>query len=271
MIFGLWRKTWREIWLATLLCGLGLLLFEGLLAYVGWTFRDQLSGSLLKLSFVQNMISSLVGGSIGGELSLDAMGAIAWSHPLFLALLFAHGITIATRFPAGEIDRGTIDSFLSLPVRRRDVFLVETAAWLASGAALMLFAAAGSWIGNCFVPAEARPSPKNVAIVLANAWSLYAAVASMSLMISALSERRGKAVGLAFALVLVSFLLSVLAQFWKPAQSLAFLSFLSYHKPLLAFRDGAWPVANIAILWGSALVFSAIALIALVRRSLASV
>jgi len=270
MIAGLWRKAWGEIWITTLLCGLGLCLFEAVLAYIGWTFREQLSGPLLKLPFVQHMIASLVGGSVGGELSLEALGAIAWAHPVFLALCWAHAITICTRFPAGEIDRGTIDSLLALPVRRRDVFLAEVLAWLASGVVLMALASLGAWAGNQFVPAENRPHPRLVAIVVANAFMLYAAVGAMTLCVSSLSERRGKAVGVAFALVLLSFLLNVLAQFWEPARKFAFLSFLNYHRPLAAFRDASWPWGDLAALFGATLAFLGASLWALSRRSLAT-
>jgi hypothetical protein len=54
-----------------------------------------------------------------------------------------------------------------------------------------------------------------------------------------------------FVIVVASFLLNYLAQFWEPAQKFAPLGMLRYYRPLFIFRDGAWPWRDIVILLGA--------------------
>ena len=59
----------------------------------------------------------------------------------------------------------------------------------------------------------------------------------------------------AFTVVVMSFLLSFLAQYWEPAKSLSFLSMLHYYKPLLILREAAWPVRDMVTLAACGAVF----------------
>ena len=69
--------------------------------------------------------------------------------------------------------------------------------------------------------------------------------------------------GIAFAVVLASFLLNFLAQFGGFARQIGFLSVMHYYRPLTVLREPSWPIAHMLILvtvgiifWGSgALVF----------------
>ena len=63
-----------------------------------------------------------------------------------------------------------------------------------------------------------------------------------------MSERRGRAVAVVFAMVLASFFLNVLAQFWSVAERLSFLSVLHYYKPFAILQEAAWPVKDMLIL-----------------------
>jgi hypothetical protein len=51
-----------------------------------------------------------------------------------------------------------------------------------------------------------------------------------------------------FAIVVASFLINYLAQFWSPAERVELLSVLHYYRPLFVIRDGSWPWANIGTL-----------------------
>ena len=89
-----------------------------------------------------------------------------------------------------------------------------------------------------------------------NLYCLYAAVGGLALLISALSDRRGRAVATVFGILLGSFLLNFLAQFWEPAETLALLSFLHYYKPLPMVQAGGsgLPLGDMAVLMGFGVV-----------------
>ncbi len=90
-------------------------------------------------------------------------------------------------------------------------------------------------------------------------------------MVSSLSNRRGRAFSVVFALVLVSFLVNFLAQLWEPAKSLAFLSVLDYYQPLLILRSSSWPVANMLTLLTVGVLFWLAGMLIFARRDICTV
>jgi ABC-type transport system involved in multi-copper enzyme maturation permease subunit len=165
-----------------------------------------------------------------------------------LAVVWAHSIITCTRVPAGEVDRGTIDVLLGLPVSRWGLVVSETAVWLAGVAAILALAVLGHLIGSRNVAADLRPELARVLIVIANLGCLSFAVGAAAWLASSLSDRRGRAITTVFVIMVASFLVNYLAQLWQPAQRIAFLGVLRYYRPLMILRDGAWPVTDMAVL-----------------------
>jgi ABC-type transport system involved in multi-copper enzyme maturation permease subunit len=251
---GIVLKSAREVLPVTLLLGVILLGVEAVLAYVLPTFARQFSQQIFRVPFVRSMLSAMLGTDLAEGIGPQMFAAMAWVHPVVLATIWAHAIIVCTRVPAGEVDRGTIDVLLALPVSRWKLYVSETLAWLCSAAVLVGFAVAGNMLGRSQVAAEAQfdPPGSHVFIVLVNLMVLYVAVGAAGWFFSALSDRRGRAMGIVFLIVVFSFLLNYLAQFWEPARRVAFLGVLRYYRPLFILRDGAWPLRDLAVLLGSA-------------------
>jgi ABC-type transport system involved in multi-copper enzyme maturation permease subunit len=258
---GLVMKALREVAITVLLCGVALAAFEALLAYVFWTYQKELTEDLMQVEFIRNLIKSLVGGKFEGQLGPESLRSLAWVHPLVLALVFAHGITTGSRVPAGEVDRGTADIMFTWPVSREAIFAVEFAVCFATGAFVLALGLLGSLVGHQFVPAEVRPDPERVAIVVFNLYLLAMTVAGITFLLSTLTDRRGRAVGWAFGIVLTCLLWNFLAQYWKPAEQGLFLNLLYYYQPLPILTQGIFPARNYAVLsvccaaaWGAGLL-----------------
>jgi ABC-2 type transport system permease protein len=253
---GLILRAAREWWPMVLGLAIALMIVEGILGYVLPTFREQFAAQLMQVAFMQKLISAMLGVDVaGGAIGPELFTSVPWVHPVPLALVWACAIVGCTRVPAGEVDRGTIDVLLGLPVSRRQVFLSESAVGLASGVVLMACAGAGNMIGALGLAPEFRAAPGRLVIVLVNLLCLYLAVGGIAWLVSALSDRRGRAITAVFVIVLAFFLVNYLAQFWKPAERLAFLSILHYDRPLTIIRDGTWPVRDMLVLLAVAAVF----------------
>ena len=270
---GLILRALREWWPMTLGLAIALMLVEAILGYVLPTFREQFAAQLIQLAFMQKLIGAMLGVDLagnGGSIGPELFTSIAWVHPVPLALVWAGAIVGCTRVPAGEVDRGTIDVLLGLPVSRRQVFLSESAVACAAGIALMAAAGAGHMLGALGVPPQLRAAPARLIIVLANLLCLYLAVGGIAWLVSSLSDRRGRAITAVFVIVLASFLLNYLAQFWKPAQQLAFLSILHYDRPLTIIRDGTRPTRDMLVLLSVAAAFWTTGGLIFARRDLAT-
>ncbi len=267
---GLLIKATREVAGTVLLCGLGLAAFEGLVAYVFWMYQEQLTADLLEVEFIRNMIKSLVGGRLEGQLGPESLRSLAWVHPLVLALVFAHGITTASRVPAGEVDRGTADILFTWPVSRGAVFRVELAVCLVSGVVVLGMALVGSYIGHQFIPAEDRPDPARLAVVIANLYLLAMVVAGLTFLLSTLSDRRGRAVGWAFGTMLACLLWNFLAQYWEPAERGLIFNLLYYYQPMPMLTEGIVPWRDLGVLAALCVALWGGGLLVLQRRDIAT-
>ena len=63
----------------------------------------------------------------------------------------------------------------------------------------------------------------------------------------------------------------LLAQFWEPAEKVAFLGILDYYRPLFIMRDGVWPLRDMAVLLGAAAVLWTAAGVLFARRDVCTV
>jgi ABC-type transport system involved in multi-copper enzyme maturation permease subunit len=267
---GVMLKSARETLPVTLLLGLILLGVQAILAYALPTYSRQFSAQLLRIEFVRSIIQAMLGTELAEGFGAELFVAIPWVHPVTLAIVWAHAIICCTRVPAGEVDRGTIDLLLGLPVSRWSLYLSESLVWAGGAAVLMLLCAAGNALGTWRVTGVTHPSPLRVGIVLVNLLCLYAAVGAAAWLFSALSERRGRAIGAVFVVVAASFLLNYLTQFWEPARRVAFLGMLRYYRPLPILRDGAWPLRDMSALAGAALILWTAAGLVFSRRDLST-
>ncbi len=265
---GLLIKSIREVWLTTALVGLALAGFEALLAYIIPTFYEDLTSQLANVKFVQDMLKVLLGSEIDGAIGRYAMTSIPWVHPIVMALVWAHSIILCTRLPAEEVDRGTIGILLALPISRTRVYVCDSVVCVAAGFLVVMMGLVGSLIGAHRVAPELRSDLGSLVIIVVHLYCLYLAVGGMTCLVSSLSNHRGRAVGVAFAIVLLSFLLNFLAQFWSPAKSVSFLSVLNYYQPLRVLRSSTWPITDMLVLSVTGAVFWLAGAIVFARRDI---
>jgi ABC-type transport system involved in multi-copper enzyme maturation permease subunit len=245
---GLLTKILQEAWLPTLAIGIALCLATMLLTFILPQIHQALGAAFQQIPFMRFLLSGLMGNQLGDVVTPRTMQAFVWVHPVPLALVWAHEIILCSRMPAAEIDRGTIDVLLSLPVARRTVYACETIVWLASGLIVVLMGLTGHLIAAPNIPQELRPDLATALLVLVNLYGLYVAVGGIAFLASSLSNRRGRAVGVVFALLLASFLLNFIANFWQPARQVAFLGLLHYYNPAQILQNGTFPARDIMVL-----------------------
>jgi ABC-2 type transport system permease protein len=248
---GLIIRAFRELWATTLVLGLVLMGFEAALAFVLPKFGAQMSQEWLQLDFARGIMQAMLGTAIADRIGPQVFQSMAWAHPVVLALVWAHALVCCTRVPAGEVDRGTADILLGLPVSRWEVFLSETLVWLVCGAAVLVAALAGNLLGGLALPPAARPQLARLLLVLLNLFCLYGAVGGLAWLVSSLSNRRGRAMTIVFLILLAMFLLSYLAPFWLPLERFEFLGPLHYFRPVNVLASGAWPWRDLSVLAGA--------------------
>lgn len=246
---GLYAKAFREVRLQLVILSLALFGMMTALTHILPQFQENLLGEVMEqLPFAKRMFATLLGVDIEGQINAQMLQSFVWVHPVVLTTIWAHEIIFCTRTPAAEIDRGTIDILLGLPISRKALFLCESSVWLITGIIIIASGSLGYFIASRGMSAEQRPALATVFMILTNLFCLYIAVGGISYLASSLASRRGRAISVIFGIVLGSFFLNFLAQFWDPAKPFSFLGVLEYYRPATIMLDDKFPIADIATL-----------------------
>lgn len=245
---GLLRKIYLETRLNIVLFSLGLAAVMALLTRLLPKVLGDIERVFEKLPFIKPIITALLGIDPGDQLTSQMTQAFLWVHPTVLSLIWAHELIFCSRMPAGEIDRGSIDFLLGLPVSRWKLYFSETVAWIVSGLIILGSGFAGHLWASQTLGSQMRPTPYATGCVLLNLFGVYLAVGGMAFLLSAVCDRRGRAIGVMFAVLLVSFLLNFLAQFLESARSFSVLSVIEYYRPAEIIRTQQFPIENMATL-----------------------
>ena len=160
--------------------------------------------ALESMPLIKPVITALLGIDPDSQFSAQMTQAFLWVHPSVLATMWGHAVMYCTRSPAGEIDRGTVDFLLGLPVSRWKLHIAESIGGLISGVLVFGTGLVGHFIiANRFAE-EMRPSITSIVMIFCNMLSMYIAVATMTMLVSSLSDRRNRAIGVVFAILLLS-------------------------------------------------------------------
>jgi ABC-type transport system involved in multi-copper enzyme maturation permease subunit len=250
MMRGLLVRAAGDSWRTAAVFAVALAVVERLLMFVLPQLQQTIGGVLATFPIARPVLSGLLGMPVGDGLSATLLQSILWVHPVVLALVWGFAVVLCTRFPAGEIDRGTVDVLLGLPASRRGVYVAETLVCLVFGAAIIAIGSIGYFAGAAALPPDGRPAATGVVLVMVNLFCVFASVSGVGFLVSALSDRRGRAIAVIFGILLASFLLNVLAEFWPPAERAAFLGVLHYYQPARVMAAAALNLRDVTVLLG---------------------
>ncbi|WP_232056057.1 ABC transporter permease subunit [Tuwongella immobilis] len=191
-------------------------------------------------------------------------------YPFVQVILAIWAIGRAGGAIAGELDRGTMELLLSLPISRSKLILTHILVDLCVIPLLCLAIWAGSltgcWLVGTFEidPATwARlrmPPPENPVIYAVSAWKLFPALAnvaglllaisSITLAFSAFGRSRNRTLGLVILFFLIQFLVNVIGQFWQDVAWLRPGTIFFFYQPQRIVSFGQWWI-DLGSVWNS--------------------
>jgi ABC-2 type transport system permease protein len=192
--------------------------------------------------------------TFAGFVGAEAMNVI-W--PLVAA---GFAIAAGSASVAGEIERGTVDLWLSVPVERWRLLLAKVFALLAGVLAIVVatvaaLAGGGAAIGEW-------PGIGATLATLVSLPAIVVAVLGYSVLLSSLFGSRGAAAGLAAGLTLLAYLMAVIASMSDQLRWLAKLSIFSGYdvQPALAHGTVNWLGIILLTLVGAVCTVAALAI-----------
>jgi beta-exotoxin I transport system permease protein len=267
----LFAKQWRQQRGTGLACGALLLAFALVIVVSFRAFGDVFEEQVMGRMASGAMGEIFFGGAPQKMDFLSTYLSIAFTHPLVLILLCVFAIAVASRALAGEIERGTVDVLLALPVTRLQFALASGAACAAGLALLLLVHWAGLRLGLQWT--GVRPPGRTLSALgyaSLNLAALAFCVGGYSFLCSALASERGRAAGLAAGITVTFYFFNVLAQLWERAKFMENLSIFHYHRPLPLLTSGAPAWGDLAVLCSLAALTFLAALWLFARRDIAT-
>lgn len=247
------RKSARDTLLIFALAVLGILIFESMYMRAMREFGDGVLRDLLARPFMQRFIRTLVGTDMGVDFTPTSLMTLGFVHPIVLVLTWGLLITHCTRVLAGEVDRGTADIMLSLPISRATHYCSVSAVWVLMGLAIVFAPITGITIGQEMFPLWEPIDLGRLALITVNFAAMYLAVGGVATCVSAVSNTRAPAIALLIGGLLVSMLINFLAPFFEDTpydwmNRIKYIGLLQYYRPLPILRSNALPWLDIGVL-----------------------
>ena len=208
----------------------------------------------LEMPLIRDLLRITLGADLVGDLTPTTMATFGLAHPLVWVFAWTLLIAMGSGAIAGEVDRGTADLLLSLPLSRAAVYVSVSAAGVLAALLIGVAPLFGLWLAVQVFPAAGPLDFAHLWPLTPNLIALHIAVAALALLVSTFVSRRGKAVGIVLAILLLSDLVNILTQFWQVLRPIRFLGFLHYYRPLPVVRSAQIPTSDIGILLGIAAV-----------------
>ena len=246
--WGIVEKTIRDSLLMVGIACIGLIAFVILFTWAMLNMGQEVLEFVGKFPFLRKIFEMSLGIKVEGEFSLNIMFSVCFTHGVVLSTTWGVLITIVTRVTVGEVDRGTADLLLTLPVSRFQVIFSTTLVWFVVAVILSLCPILGiaiaTWI---FQPEEVVEVSRFVAPAV-NFLCVNLVIASLSMALGCTLNQRSSAVGVIVAVALISVVLQFLEPFLEFIKVVRFLGLLSYFQPVDVVRTGTWPLANMGYL-----------------------
>lgn len=265
---GVMLKTAREARLLLVITTVAVLLLEVLLVGLTEQLSDQLRQMWTQMPFVQRLVRTLLGADFGDMVGPTGFLSIGYAHPILFACMWTFILASCSRSIAGEIDRGTADLLLTLPVSRRSVYASSSMVYLFAGVPLCAAAPIGMWIGTRIIDLSEQPDLARLSMMSFSLAALYVCVTGAAMLASSVFSRRGPAIAVVLGWLMASFLMNFLGQLWSAFERLGVIGVLHYYRPLPVIRSGELPWSDLGALAGGGVVFWLIGLWRFSRRDI---
>jgi ABC-2 type transport system permease protein len=215
---------------------------------------------------------SIFKSALGGETlqigNLPALIAIGYQHPLVLILFMLFAVGIPTGLLAGEVQWGTMELILSRPVTKLQVFLCATLLTVVGMATLVLVMFSGTVVST-MVYEFGEPVPLRDCFRMAiNGGLMGGAIGAISLLSAALFSRRGIAIGVTVAYLVVNYFAAILTDWWPRMRVFDTLTLFHYVNSYKLFALHIWPISDMMVLTVILLVAAILGAIIWNRRDL---
>jgi ABC-2 type transport system permease protein len=254
-------KTWRDELVLLIAATITAIAFQAVFVAAMAEMAPQALEFWRRFEFLKQLIQSLFSVDLDGEVSMNVWLSVGLAHPLLLTLALGSVIASCTRVISGEMENGTADLLLALPIPRRQIYISICGGWLCTAFCVSVASWVGVALGGVFVDIPEPIELSHFALALTNLFALLVACGGFVMCVASFCNRRSIAVGICIGVLMLSYLIGFLEPFLDFMSYLAWTSILNYYRPTDVVRDGQldWQTCSSllaigGILWTAGLI-----------------
>ena len=243
LLLRFWTFRILPVWL--LIAGI-IFLFQ--IAICGIIHDNQSVRALLQfLDRLPSFIKTALGGE-GLQLgNTSALIGIGYNHPLVLTLYMLFAVGVPTALLAGEVQRGTMELILSRHAKKTHVYicagLITVTGMFALVMVMFLGTVAGTSIYEFGEPIRLYSFFKGAIV-----GGMLASAAGGIALLSAACFRRGTAVSLTVAYLVLNYFAAIIAEWWPRVKWVKSGTIFNYVNGAKIFGQSAWPLDDMCVL-----------------------
>lgn len=245
---AIFLKTLKDSVAAIALCSLAIVAFQVVFVWAMLEMGTDLMQFVSKVPFLTKIFEISFGIKVDGEVSVNVLFAVCFTHAVVLSLAWSCVVSIATRISAGEVEKGTADLLLALPVNRSESYLSASAVWLFAAIILSFSPIPGMWIALQLFETDQAVELSRFIAPACNFLALNVAIGGLASLIATFVDRRALTIGGIVAILLVSMVLKFVEPFIESFKVINSIGLMHYFGPVDAVRTGIWPIMDMATL-----------------------
>ena len=191
MNYGLIRKTLVDSAAPVAAVVTGIVAFVVLFVWAMLNMGTELLTFVSQFSFLQRIFEMSLGIRVDGEVSVNILFAVCFTHLMVLGLSWYIVIGVTTRVFSGEVERGTADMLLSLPISRWNIYVSTTLVWITLSAIISFTPLAGIALGNAVFETDETVNITRFVLPAVNFLCLNLAVGGIGALAGTIFNRRG--------------------------------------------------------------------------------
>lgn len=229
-------------------CLIAFMIFLFQIAVCGIVHDNERVKALLQyVDMLPSFIKALMGGEVLQIGNIAGLIAIGYQDPFVLLLYMLYAVGVPTALLAGEVQRGTMELILSRQTTKTHVYICAGLITIVGMYVLVIVMFTGTVVATMlydFDQAVPLYSFLKIAIV---GGMLASAVGGIALLAAA-CFRRGLAVSLTVAYLVVNYFVSIIADWWPRMKWLEPATIFNYVDGPAIFGKPGWPIGDVCVL-----------------------
>jgi ABC-2 type transport system permease protein len=229
-------------------CLIAFMIFLFQIAICGIVHDNERVKALLQyVDMLPAFIKALMGGEVLEVGNIAGLIAIGYQDPLVLLLYMLYAVGVPTALLAGEVQRGTMELILSRQTTKTHIYICAGLITVAGMYALVLVMFTGTVVATSLYDFY-QEVPLYFFFKIAIVGGMLASAVGGVALLAAACFRRGLAVSLTVGYLVVSYFVSIIADWWPRMKWLKPTTIFNYVDGPAMFDKPGWPIGDMCVL-----------------------